>query len=234
MTVLKKFLRRYTDLPSLVYLLREECITLVDPQSWDDTNDSHYLTLYREKQRLASVLALCFTQVTETYHHWRVFANGSSGVCISFRRKELLGAVKRHGGVRARQVRYLKIDQLEGKPLVARDLPFLKRYPFEHENEFRLLYETHAKRQQTIDIPIPLSCIDRITLSPWLRNKLSSPIKDLLWSIPGCGKLKIVRSTLISNEEWKQAGEAALRRAGSGPRRAAKRSLVGSPGKGSR
>jgi hypothetical protein len=209
MTVLKKILRRYTDFPSLVYLLREQCITLVDPQSWDDTNDSHYLTLYREKQRLASVLALCFTQVTETYHHWRVFANGASGICISFHRAELLSAVKRYGGVRARAVRYLKIDQLQGKRLVARDLPFLKRYSFENENEFRFLYETRTKRRQTIDIPIPLSCIDRVRLSPWLRNNLSSPIKDLLWSIPGCSELKIVRSTLISNEEWKQAGEAA-------------------------
>src|SRR5713226_2636906 len=99
MTVLKKFLRRYTDLPGLVYLLRKQCITLVDPQSWDDTNDSYYLTLYREKQQLASVLALCFTQVTDTYHHWRVFAAGASGVCISFRRKELLGAVNEYRGV---------------------------------------------------------------------------------------------------------------------------------------
>ena len=209
MTVLKKFLRRYTDLPSLVYLLRERCMTLVDPQSWDDTNDSHYLTLYREKQRLASVLALCFTQVTETYHHWRVFANGASGVCISFRRKELLSVVRRHGGVRAHPVRYLKMDQLEGKQLVTNDLPFLKRYPFGHENEFRFLYQTRTAKRQTIDIPIPLSCVDRVTLSPWLRDKLSSPIKDLLWSIPGCSELKIVRSTLISNEEWKQAGEDA-------------------------
>jgi hypothetical protein len=209
MTVLKKILRRYTDLPSLVYLLREQCITLVDPQSWDDTNDLHYLTLYREKQRLASVLTLCFTQVTETYHHWRVFANGASGVCISFRRKELLSAVNQHGGVKARSVRYLKIGQLEGKRLLTRALPFLKRYPFEHENEFRLLYESGTTKQQTIDIPIPLSCIDRVTLSPWLRNNLSLPIKKLLWSIPECGELKIVRSTLISNEEWKQAGEAA-------------------------
>ena len=58
---------------------------------------SHYLALYREKQRLASVLALCFTQVTETYHHWRVFANGASGIAISFHRKQLLDAIRHYG-----------------------------------------------------------------------------------------------------------------------------------------
>jgi hypothetical protein len=194
-----------------VYLLREHRITLVDPQSWDDRNDSYYLTLYRKKRRLASVLALCFTQVTETYHHWRVFASGASGVCISFRRKELLGAVKRFGGVRTGPVRYLKIGQLDAKRLIAHDLPFLKRYPFEHEHEFRLLYESRTKRLPTIDIPIPLSCIDRVTLSPWLPTNLSVGIKKLLWSIPACKQLTIVCSTLISNEDWKQAGEVPER-----------------------
>lgn len=91
--MLKKFLRRYTDLPGLIYLLQGRCITLVDPLTWDDQNDSYFLRLYKEHRKLACVLALCFTRSTETYHHWRVFAGGSSGVCISFHRGELLGAV---------------------------------------------------------------------------------------------------------------------------------------------
>jgi hypothetical protein len=38
--VAETYLRRYTDIPALVYLLAERKITLVDPQSWDDANDS--------------------------------------------------------------------------------------------------------------------------------------------------------------------------------------------------
>lgn len=86
----ESYLRRYTDIPALVYLLTERKITLVDPQSWDDANDSYYLSLYREKKKLGSVLALCFTQTSERYHHWRVFAHGSGGVCVSFKRSELV------------------------------------------------------------------------------------------------------------------------------------------------
>ncbi|HNC85208.1 MAG TPA: hypothetical protein PK999_19310, partial [Nitrospira sp.] len=63
-------LRRYTDIPALTYLLTKQKITLLDPKSWDDSNDSHYLSLYKQRNKLKSLLALCFTQADETYHHW--------------------------------------------------------------------------------------------------------------------------------------------------------------------
>jgi hypothetical protein len=86
----------------------------------------------------------------------------------------------------------------------------MKRYPFEHEREFRIIYESREK-VKNIDIPIPLSCIDRITLSSWLNQRLCKHVKMSLWSIAGCRNLEIVRSSLISNEEWKSFGESATR-----------------------
>jgi hypothetical protein len=203
------YLRRYTDLPALVYLLNTRKITLLDPQSWDDRNDAHYLTLYRQKKKLKSVLALCFTQAGETYHHWRVFANGSSGVCIRFRRSELLKALKKQSGVRTGRVTYLTLTKIRTKAAV-RELPFLKRYAFEHENEFRVIYESKTDKFATLDIALPLSSIHRITLSPWLHPSLSPHIKRMLRSIRGCSGLEIVRSTLIGNTEWKNFGETAV------------------------
>ena len=203
------YLRRYTDLPALVYLLNTRKITLLDPQSWDDRNDSHYLTLYRQKKKLKSVLALCFTQAGETYHHWRVFANGSSGVCIRFRRSELLKAIKKQSGVRTGTVTYLTLTKIRTKAVSVRELPFLKRYAFEHENEFRVIYESKTDKLATLDIALPLSSIHRITLSPWLHPSLSPHIKRMLRSIRGCSGLEIVRSTLIGNTEWKNFGETA-------------------------
>jgi len=203
------YLRRYTDIPALIYLLNERQITLLDPQSWDDSNDSHYLALYQEKKKLESVLALCFTQASETYHHWRVFANGSSGVCIRFKRPELLRAVKKQPGLRTRTVTYLTLEEIRDKKLAIRDLPFLKRWAFENENELRMIYESKAENISKLDIAIPLSCIHRITLSPWVHPALSPHIKRMLRSIEGCGALEIVRSTLIGNMEWKDLGESA-------------------------
>jgi hypothetical protein len=60
-----------------------------------------------------------------------------------------------------------------------------------------------------LDVAFPLSSISRITLSPWLPSALSDHVKDTLRSIPGCAKLSIARSTLISNQEWKNLGERA-------------------------
>ncbi len=203
-------LRRYTDLPALIYILKERKITLLDPQSWEDSNDSYYLRLYREKKGLRSVLALCFTQANETYHHWRIFANGPSGVCISFRRQDLLHTVRRIPGLKARAVKYLRLEEIREKELSVRDLPFLKRYAFGNENEFRLIYESRTEELASLDIPMPLECIDRVTLSPWMHETLSGNVKDLLRSIADCCDIRFARSTLISNEEWMQLGQSAV------------------------
>jgi hypothetical protein len=198
-----EYLRRYTNIPALTYLLSKRAITLLDPQSWDDSNDSHYLTLYREKKHLKSVLALCFTQGEETYHHWRVFASGSSGVSVRFHRSHLLNATAKQEGIRTGNVQYLKLAAIRKRTLAVKELPFLKRFAFEHENEYRMIYESITEKCSTLDIRIPLASIDRITLSPWIPEALTPRLKKLLWSIPGCSKLRIFRSTLIGNEEWK-------------------------------
>lgn len=204
------YLRRYTDLTALIFLLNEKKITLLDPESWDDKNDSHYLSVYKEKKKLKSVLALCFSETGETYHHWRVFANGSGGVCIKFKRTSFVKALTKQPHLRMRQVKYLTLDAIEGMTLSVKDLPFLKRYAFEHECEFRVVYESDATKTRKLDIPIPLSCIDKITLSPWMHPDLSSHIKRVLRGIDGCKSLDIVRSTLIGNERWKNLAEDAV------------------------
>jgi hypothetical protein len=204
-----KVLRRYTSIPSLVYLLTTRQITLLDPSSWDDKNDSQYLVLYREKKQLTRVLTLCFTEAAETYHHWRVFAGGSAGVCIRFKRDQLLDAIRKEVPIRAKRVEYLSLGRMRAATPRVDDLPFLKRSPYRPENEFRIIYESSLPCPATRDIPIPLSVIQRITLSPWLSPTLSSHVKRLLKSINGCANIEIVRSTLISNEEWRKHGCSA-------------------------
>ena len=72
-----------------------------------------------------------------------------------------------------------------------------------------MIYESRKRKLRKLDISVPLSCIDRITLSPWMHPSLSSYVKEVLRSIDGCRDLDIVRSTLIGNEEWKSLGEDA-------------------------
>jgi hypothetical protein len=207
--VTKEFLRRYTNLPALLYLLRERKITLLDPAFWDDKNDSYFLMLYREKKQLKSVLALCFTPAFETYHHWRVFADGSSGACITFDRDRLLNAVKKQPGVTAKAVQYLTLNDIRDVNVKARNLPFLKRSAYGDEREFRIIYESQVEAHNTLNIDVPLACIERITLSPWIPAVLSDHVKGTIREMDGCQSLKVFRSTLISNERWKALGDSA-------------------------
>jgi hypothetical protein len=158
--------------------------------------------------RLETVLALCFTQTTETYHHWRVFAHGSSGVRIRFKRAELLRATRGQPGLRSEPVIYKTFEEMRNEKAEIEELPFLKRYPFEDEREFRMIYGS-KKRKSKLDIPIPMSCIDKITLSPWVDPDVFGEIKEMLKSIDGCGELDVVQTSIINSKTWKDFGEQA-------------------------
>lgn len=205
-----EYLRRYTDLPALLYMLRRKKLTLLSPSSWDDKNDSHFIELYRERKELATVLALCFTEKGETYHHWRVFSSGSGGVCIKFHRKALLDHLSTFKGVRFGHARYAMIDRLRNQAPVLDDLPFLKRYAFSDEEEFRVIYEGANANRDEKDFSLPLSCIAKISISPWAPETLGIAITETIKSIPGCEGLQVGRSSLINNKEWKRIGTNAV------------------------
>jgi hypothetical protein len=208
-TMSHRTFRRYTDLPALIGLLRKGTITLLDPATWDDTNDSYFLAVYKERRKCTTVLALCFAECNETYHHWRTFAGGAAGVCVIFRKAKLLTAIAKQTGVRAEAIRYLTLADIKNEDLQVSDLPFRKRYPFGDEEEFRVIYESCTDRASSLDIPIPLDCIERVILSPWMHMSLEGDVRSILRSIKGCSKLRVHRSTLVSNDEWKYFGEMA-------------------------
>lgn len=201
-------LRRYTDLPALLYMLRRKKLTLLNPAMWDDKNDSHYLNLYKERKQLGAVLALCFTEVGETYHHWRVFSPGLNGICVRFDRQMLLEHMGRRPGVRAGPAQYKMMDHVRKAALSVEDLPFLKRYAFRDEHEFRLVFES-KRAVNTRDFPLPTEFIKRITISPWLNDGLAEAIWETIRSIDGCKSLVVGQSSLVNNNEWKKLGARA-------------------------
>jgi hypothetical protein len=203
-----KYLRRYTDLPALLHLLHEQKITLLDPQSWDDSNDLHYLSQFKTKKKIKSILALCFSQnKVETYHHWRVFSPGSSGICIVFHQEHLLKTLNSHHGVKTQTVKYVTLENARKHSFETDELPFIKRAAFKPENELRAIYESKTKKLSSINITIDLRCIHSISLSPWLHKNLEPTVIKTIHAVNGCGNLKITRSSLIENNEWKSFAE---------------------------
>lgn len=197
-------LRRYTDLPALLHSLTTKSVTLLSPRLWDDSNDSVFLEQYRQRRSLKSVLALCFTEAPERYHHWKVFAPGSSGVRVEFNGSKLLAQLTDHPGIRSGAVKYKTIDEVTAHPLPVRELPFLKRYPFRDENEYRVIYEDKEEELDAKTLTIDIDVITRVVLSPWLPKVLVPTIKSLIRGVEGCSGLHVTRTTLVDNETWKR------------------------------
>jgi hypothetical protein len=199
-----KAFRRYTNLAALVHLLQAKAITLLNPATWDDTNDAYFMAEYKRLRQAKTVLALCFAETAETYHHWRVFSHGADGVCLEFNKDKLLRAWSGDDSVRTRAVAYKEIQQIRGQAEIKlEDLPFIKRFPYRDEQEFRVIFVSQDEAVEHKDYPIEMSCIRRITLSPWMSKALAASVKKTLRSIPGCSMIKISRSTLVDNDAWK-------------------------------
>jgi len=201
------FLKRYTDLPFLLSMLRSKQLTLVSPATWDDRNDAYYMLKYQEGRKCGSVLALCFSTASETYHHWRVFSSGRSGVCIDFNMLAFRDWVKAKPELQFFDVEYHKLSEVRGFGLELDELPFVKRWAFRDECEMRLVFEEPSENARFHNVKIDISMIQRIVLSPWLPKPVANDVKESIRAIEGCSDLDIFRTTLLENEEWKKHGD---------------------------
>jgi hypothetical protein len=205
----RRYLRRYTHLPAAIELLYSKSLTLLDPSTWDDSNDTFYISEYKRRQELASTLALCLTAADESYHYWKIFAGHPAGVCIRFRQGMLLTALKEIPGLGVGLMDYRAMTAARQKQLNVSEFPFVKRSAYVDEKEVRIFWESRKKILTSLKIPIPAGCISRITLSPWLPMSLVSTTKNILREIPGCDHVEVVRSTIIASEEWKNIARNA-------------------------
>ncbi len=208
-------LKRYTDLPALLYILKNKWLTMLDPKTWEDKNDVHYMEQYKNAKSFEMLLALCFTKAPETYHHWKVFAGGTSGACIIFRRKELLECLDKKSGITHKRVQYLTLNEMIksfSSVSLVDELPFVKRFGFQDEREYRVVYANEKKLPTTRNIPIPISCIERISLSPWIVKSLGNTLKETIRAIDGCKDIKLTKSTLINNSMWQGKASHATKK----------------------
>lgn len=196
--------RRYTNLTALVHLLQQKTVTLLNPATWDDKNDAYYMAEYKRYKDAKTILALCFAEASERYHHWRVFSHGADGVCIEFEKETLLSSFPKSANLKRGYVTYKAIkESLSAKTIDLEKLPFLKRIPYKDEHEYRVIYVDYHNAMEFNDYPIKIDCIRRITLSPWMPSQVRDSVRDVLRAIDGCSELSISYSTLIENETWK-------------------------------
>lgn len=203
-----KPLRRYTNLVCAIHLLRNKRLTLVNPNKWDDKIDSFFMEEFRQRIDAASVLALCFTKTKETYHHWRVFGYGLDGICIEFNRKKLVESFQGYEGIKFGDIEYIRLSKmLMKKGLPTERLPFVKRFQYEDDSEFRIIFVDKMESKDFVEISIDCSSINKIILSPWVTKALAEPVRECIHCIDGCADLDIRRSTAIESEHWKKVAK---------------------------
>lgn len=87
-------------------------------------------------------------------------------------------------------------------------MPYLKRISYKDESEFRVIYTNKTKDIDFLHIPIDLDCIERIVISPWVPASLTDSLKDVVKKINTSSSVSVWRSTLISNDTWKDIGKS--------------------------
>lgn len=192
-------------------MLHAKKITLLNPAYWDDKNDSFFMEEYRKYKQSKSVLALCFSQCSATYHHWKIFANGIDGVLVEFSKEPLVNMLKSQDGVVIGTVEYKTIKEVNETCYIHQDrLPFIKRHAFKDEGEFRVVYTNQKERMDFKNFDIKLCWIRRIVLSPWMPEMLLRSVKNSLQRETGSENIKIIKSTLIKSEQWRQLASKTL------------------------
>ena len=201
-------LRRYTDILSLLDMLRLQRITLLDPSRWFDQNDAYGVQLYGKVKGQGRVVALCLAEGVEQAHHWQLFAGHNHGVCIHFDKSELIQHLDRfsdellHGPViyesRAR------LDARETLDL--NTLPFLKSEEFAAEKEYRLVaWERWEMIAGPFTLPLPANLIKSVEFGPSMPANLAGTASLMIDEMPWCREIEFYRSALGSSDGWRNS-----------------------------
>lgn len=194
-------INRFTTLPFLMDALERRRLFMPDYASWEDRNDTLLLDRFKreigEREGIRRIRALCFTYRPETIHHWKYFANGPSGCCVEFAPQPFLESLAAHGdSIRHGAVRYLTLDAVRRDPPRLEELPFVKRYPFRVESEYRVL---HLSKEDAspFELAIDLGWIRRITLAAEVPDAVVRHLRGMLG-----GRARVYRSTLLRNDRF--------------------------------
>ncbi|MEN5435772.1 hypothetical protein ABE545_19205 [Sphingobacterium faecium] len=82
------------------------------------------------------------------------------------------------------------------------EIPFTKRWPYRCEEEYRIIVENNDDNLSLFEIEVPLSIINKITISQQMPKQIYETIKANLNKVEGHESKRINRSTLYENARW--------------------------------
>lgn len=210
-------IRRYTNVLALLDLVKNERLTLLNPNHWFDRNDALGLQEYNRLRGDGSVYAMCFAIGKEQAHHWQLFSGSDHGVCIRFDKDELVDHLDElnepvlHG-----PVQYRNLKEIEGSSPITIDLlPFLKRDTFEAECEYRIVaWEDELFAGPTYSIPLPPRLVKQVIMGPTMPRAFGELLRDIARENPAWSDVQFSLSRLVNNASWSKAIEKGVKRMG--------------------
>ena len=199
-----KVLYRFTTLSSLLQTITINKIVLLDPSKWPDKNDSFCIDRYKNRLNLTKLYALCFTEETETHHHWMSQSGRDEVVRIRFDLAILKSSVSKVAQAKIGKVIYVNMTTNSTSIFEDDSLPFLKRYAYRQENEHRIILSLDANNETLLpEISLDDGAITGITLSPFLDLGRFRVLKELLDRILNDDRVTISKTGMLDSKKWR-------------------------------
>lgn len=227
-----QYLYHYLSLEYLIQILKNGQLSFCNPDYWDDKNDAFFANLATPKDKAIGVI--CFTKTRETCTHWKTFASNGIGVKISFHQKQLIDSLKKNieqnEEILENDVYYKSRENVlkANIPEIKKEFTplFLKKSAYVSENEYRVVCVVNEKEcgfgKIICQVKISLSCISRITISPYVRKSVANDviklIKAYIDSLIIIKKeslnIEVKRSTMMYDKKWQMAGRKLVNQIG--------------------
>ena len=200
-----KFVYRYISFDSLLQMLTEECITLVQTNYWEDVYENFILkeNYYSNGRKINAVwlskmfLGQCWTGKKSSDAMWRIYSPDKKGLRIRTRIGKIMNILKSEKSCFFGRVEYLpqariekdlaslkgniSVDQL---PYLMLESQFIKRNSFSHESEYRIIKMRKWSREESIPIQKisidPFSFIENVYFDPRADSSYVERCKNIL------------------------------------------------------
>lgn len=103
----------------------------------------------------------------------------------------------------------MQLSKIRGGTATDDDMPFLKRYASSDESEYRIIYPSSTDIAFK-HLDIPLTAIRKTSVNPWASDTFFNIIRETIKNINGCEDIKVGKSSLIDNKEWRWIGDSII------------------------
>lgn len=201
-------LYRILPFDRLVEIYKENQLTLISPNEWQDPFEKYWLRLINpaHSEKTKSVFGLCFSMQARSDALWRIYSPDMLGIRICIKAKSLKDQIDKseteHTGkfilgsvsypIKEKELidTAIRIQKIDPKNITASEAAkawLNKRRAFFHEKEIRLMYISHRSEYQnkkTIKFSIdPHKLISSIYVDPRASDELAEGIISTLSSL---------------------------------------------------